>query len=391
MNKKNIAVLTATRAEYGLLKPLMERIEQDQELELAVLVTGMHLSEEFGYTYEEIIEDGFSITAKIPILDQKHDAAATSRAMAVALLEFGKYFQINKPDLLVVLGDRYETVAVCLAAVNMRIPIAHIHGGEITEGAVDDVFRHAITKFSYLHFPSTERYAKRIVQLGESPDRVFTVGSLGVENIKNVRLLTQEELEASVGMDLKGQYAVVTFHPVTLEEGSVEDQFREVLYALDAFQMKYIITKANADTGGYIINQLIDEYAAEHDNVLAVTSLGMKRYLSALKYCTMVIGNSSSGILEAPSFGVPTVDIGDRQRGRVAAETVIHCKTKKEEIKEAIYKALEMTIYSGGGVSARNPYDMDGTSMKILSACKKFLLEDQIDLKKKFYDFPLRE
>lgn len=349
MNKKNIAVLTATRAEYGLLKPLMERIEQDQELELAILVTGMHLSEEFGYTYEEIIEDGFSITAKIPILDQKHDAAATSRAMAVALLEFGKYFQINKPDLLVVLGDRYETVAVCLAAVNMRIPIAHIHGGEITEGAVDDVFRHAITKFSYLHFPSTERYAKRIVQLGESPDRVFTVGSLGVENIKNVRLLTQEELEASVGMDLKGQYAVVTFHPVTLEEGSVEDQFREVLYALDAFQMKYIITKANADTGGYIINQLIDEYAAEHDNVLAVTSLGMKRYLSALKYCTMVIGNSSSGILEAPSFGVPTVDIGDRQRGRVAAETVIHCKTKKEEIKEAIYKALEMTIYSGGG------------------------------------------
>ncbi len=391
MNKKNIAVLTATRAEYGLLKPLMERIEQDQELELAILVTGMHLSEEFGYTYEEIIEDGFSITAKIPILDQKHDAAATSRAMAVALLEFGKYFQINKPDLLVVLGDRYETVAVCLAAVNMRIPIAHIHGGEITEGAVDDVFRHAITKFSYLHFPSTERYAKRIVQLGESPDRVFTVGSLGVENIKNVRLLTQEELEASVGMDLKGQYAVVTFHPVTLEEGSVEDQFREVLYALDAFQMKYIITKANADTGGYIINQLIDEYAAEHDNVLAVTSLGMKRYLSALKYCTMVIGNSSSGILEAPSFGVPTVDIGDRQRGRVAAETVIHCKTKKEEIKEAIYKALEMTIYSGGGVSARNPYDMDGTSMKILSVCKKFLLEDQIDLKKKFYDFPLRE
>lgn len=353
LDKKKIAVLTATRAEYGLLRPLIGRIEQDKELELAILVTGMHLSEEFGNTYQEIIEDGFSIAVKIPILDQEHDAVAISRAMAVALLEFGKYFQVNRPDLLIVLGDRYETVAVCLAAVNDRIPIAHIHGGEITEGAVDDVFRHAITKFSYLHFPSTDSYAKRIIQLGEFPDRVFTVGALGVENIKNVKLLTKKELEDSIGMNLEGQYAVVTFHPVTLDEGDVEEQFGEVLYALDSFNMKYIITKANADAGGHLINQMIDAYEAEHDNVLAVTSLGMKRYLSALKYCTMVIGNSSSGILEAPSFGVPTVDIGDRQRGRVAAETVIHCKIKKEEIKRAIQKALELKNHEGGGWNLR--------------------------------------
>lgn len=389
LNRAKIAVLTATRAEYGLLRPVIKQIEQDAALELFILVTGMHLSEEFGNTCQEIIEDGFPIAVKIPILDNKDDAGATNRAMAAALTGFGDYFQEHRPDLLIVLGDRYETIAVCLAAMNMRIPIAHIHGGEITEGAVDDAIRHAITKLSYLHFPSTERYAERIIQLGEAPDRVFTVGALGVENIKNVKLLDRQKLASSIGMDLERPYAVVTFHPVTLEEEDVAEQCRKVLCALSEFELQYIITKANADAGGRTINRTIDEYASEHGNVKAVTSLGMIRYLSALKYCTMVVGNSSSGIVEAPSFHVPTVDIGDRQRGRMAAESVIHCETSTEEIKRAMRCAMDMRC-SGKLESVYNPYEKEGTSGKIVTVCRDFLLNERIDLKKKFYDFPER-
>ena len=386
MNKKKIAVLTATRAEYGLLKSVIRHIYEDSDLELYVLVTGMHLSEEFGSTYREIMEDGFPIAVKIPILGDGDSPAETSKAMAAALDGFGAYFEKNKMDMLIVLGDRYETIAVCLAAMNAKIPIAHIHGGEITEGAIDDAIRHAITKLSYLHFPTTEAYAKRIIQLGESPDRVFNVGALGVENIKNVQLLSREELESSIGFSLEQPYAVVTFHPVTLEDADVKKQFQELLDALDEFDLRYIITKANADTHGRVINQMIDEYASIHQNVYAVTSLGMRRYLSAVKYSAMVIGNSSSGIVEAPSLHVPTVDIGDRQRGRLAAETVIHCKVSKEEIKKAMNKAM---IEDFKGVeSAHNPYEADGTSLKILSICKEFLIHNRIDLMKKFYNLP---
>ncbi len=389
LNRARIAVLTATRAEYGLLRSVIQRIAQDEKLELSILVTGMHLSESFGNTYQEIIEDGFSIAVKIPILDTMEDEGATSRAMAAALTGFGDYFRKQKPDLLIVLGDRYETIAVCLAAMNARIPIAHIHGGEITEGAIDDVIRHAITKLSYLHFPSTERYAKRIIQLGEAPDRVFTVGALGVENINNVKLLSRQELAASLGIDPEQPYAVVTFHPATLDEEDVTEQCKKVLCALSGFNMQYIITKANADAGGVRINQLIDEYALKHDNVVVVTSLGMKRYLSALKYCTMVIGNSSSGIVEAPSFHVPTVNIGDRQRGRISAESVLHCGTDTEEIKRTMSSAMDMRC-SGKLEFVRNPYEKDGTSKKIVAVCKDFLLNNHIDLKKAFYDIPER-
>lgn len=389
LNRARIAVLTATRAEYGLLRSVIQCIAQDEKLELSILVTGMHLSEAFGNTYQEIIEDGFSIAVKIPILDTMDDESASSRAMAAALTGFGDYFRKHKPDLLVVLGDRYETIAVCLAAMNTRIPIAHIHGGEITEGAIDDVIRHAITKLSYLHFPSTEKYAKRIIQLGEAPDRVFTVGALGVENINNVKLLSRQELAASLGIDPEQPYAVVTFHPATLDEEDVTEQCKKVLCALSGFDLQYIITKANADVGGVRINQLLDEYALKHDNVVVVTSLGMKRYLSALKYCTMVVGNSSSGIVEAPSFHVPTVDIGDRQKGRMSAESVLHCGTDTEEIKRAMSSAMDMRR-SGRLEFVRNPYEKDGTSKKIVAVCKEFLLNKQIDLKKTFYDFPER-
>lgn len=385
MKKKKVAVLTATRAEYGLLRPLIKRISSDKELDLSLLVTGTHLSAEFGETWREISDDGFPIAAKIPILEKEDTAAAISKTMANALEKFGEYFEENRMDMLIVLGDRYETLAVCLAAMNARIPIAHISGGDITEGAVDDAIRHAITKFSYLHFPATQEYAHRVVQLGESPDRVFAVGELGVENIKKVPLLSKEELEESIDFSLGDLYAVVTFHPVTLEESDAGGQFQKLLDALDVFPMQYIITKANADRNGRIINQMIDQYAQTHENVYAVASLGMRRYLSAVKYCAMVIGNSSSGIIEAPSLQVPTVNIGDRQRGRTAAESVIHCKTDTEEIRKAMKKALNMKRRLEEK-PVQNPYEAEGTSEKIMAACKDFVLHDRIDLKKKFYD-----
>lgn len=390
MTKKKIAVLTATRAEYGLLRPLIERICADKDLELSLLVTGTHLSAAFGNTCQEILDDGFPIAARIPILEETDTAAAVSKTMANALEGFGGYFEEHRIDMLIVLGDRYETIAVCLAAMNARIPIAHIHGGEITEGAVDDVIRHAITKLSYLHFPATQAYARRVIQLGESPDRVFAVGSLGVENIRKVPLLSKQELEASIDFSLEGAYAVVTFHPVTLEDRSAEGQFQALLDALDAFDMKYIITKANADADGYIINRMIDQFALAHENVYAIASLGLRRYLSAVRYCTMVVGNSSSGIIEAPSFQVPTVNIGDRQRGRIAAESVIHCKTGKEEIKKAMEEALVMKRRLEEE-PVQNPYEAEGTSKKIIAVCKDFLLHDRIDLKKTFYDAQMLE
>lgn len=385
MEKKKIAVLTATRAEYGLLRPLIERIEADKDLELSLLVTGMHLAAEFGNTCQEIQDEGIAIAAKIPILEEGDCAAAISRTMANALERFGAYFEKHRADLLIVLGDRYETAAVCLAAMNARIPIAHIHGGEITEGAVDDAIRHAITKLSYLHFPSTQAYAKRVIQLGESPDRVFAVGALGVENIRKVPLLSREELEASLHFSLEGSYGVVTFHPVTLEEVSTEEQFQALLDALDDYPMKYIITGANADRDGRVINRMIDQYALMHENVYAIASLGMRRYLSAVKFCTMVIGNSSSGIIEAPSFQVPTVDIGDRQRGRTAAESVIHCRTDRVEIGRAMGRAIQMKR-ALAEKPVHNPYEAEGTSENIVAVCKDFLIHDKIDLKKTFYD-----
>lgn len=387
MRKFKIAVLTATRAEYGLLRPVMFRIAADDMMELQVLVTGMHLSEEFGYTYREIEADGFHIDVQVPILEKENSALDISCAMARALEGFGKCFAglISRPDILIVLGDRYETMAVVLAAANARIPIAHIHGGETTEGAIDEAIRHAITKFSYLHFASTDIYAKRIIQLGEHPERVFSVGALGVENIKNVQLMSKTELEKSIGFSLDKPYAVVTFHPVTLENESAEHQFIQLIDALEAFDMKYIITKANADADGMIINQMIDKYGESRDNVFTIPSLGMKRYLSALRYCCMVIGNSSSGIIEAPSFHIPTVNIGDRQKGRLMPKSVICCEPENSSIAVAMRKALTEE-FKNSIVNMTNPYEKIGTSKIIINTIKDFLLKNKINLKKSFYN-----
>lgn len=384
---KTICVLTATRAEYGLLKRLILRLEKEPDLQVRTVVTGMHLSPEFGNTYKEIESDGITIDEKIHILSDTDGPAAVSLEMGQALLAFGAYFERVRPDLLIVLGDRYETLAVCLAAVNQRIPIAHLHGGEKTEGALDDVYRHAITKLSYLHFPCAEEYRRRIIQMGEEPERVYNVGALSTENILNQELLGKKELEESISFSLGDNYGVVTFHPVTLEENTALEQVRELLATLVEFgDMKYIITKANADQGGRSINQMLDEFAVTHsEQFCVVESLGMKRYLSALNYASMVIGNSSSGLLEAPVFQIPTINIGERQKGRIRVNSVIDCTPDQDAIGQAMKKARDPEFLCE--IKKEKKLYGDGTtSDQIARIVRKYLLDSEINLKKTFYD-----
>ena len=385
MNKKTITVVTATREEYGLLKTLIQRLIDSNNYVVRIVATGAHLSPEFGFTYKEIEHDGFEIDDKIPILLSSDSPAGISKAMGLAMIGFGDYFERKPADLLILLGDRYETLAIASAALNARIPVAHLHGGETTEGAIDEACRHAITKMSWLHFTSTEEYRRRVIQLGEDPQRVFNFGALGVENALHTDFMTLSELEASIGFSLDKPFAVVTFHPVTLEGASAEDQINALLTVLSQHtEMKFIITGANADTGGRIINQKVKDYAAEHDNALSVTSLGMRRYLSAIHYASMVIGNSSSGILEVPSFHIPTINIGDRQKGRLQASSVINCDPTVEGIAAAIEKANSPS-FREIAKNTQNPYGDGNTSGKILELIDK-ALKNTVDLKKKFYN-----
>lgn len=383
---KRICILTATRAEYGLLKTIILKLNDIHEFDVRVVVTGAHLSPEFGLTYQEIEQNGITIDEKIEILLSSDTPAAISKSMGLAMIGFSEYFERTKPNVLLVLGDRYETLAVCCAATIQRIPIVHLYGGETTEGAIDESFRHAITKLSYLHFTSTQDYRKRVIQLGEQPDRVFCVGAMGIENIHNEKLLSRTEFAAAIDFILDKPYAVVTFHPATLENSNSEDQFQALLNACHKFKdLCFISTGANADANGRVINQLIDSYVNEHDNAVAFESLGMIRYLSALKYGAMVIGNSSSGLVEAPSFGIPTINIGDRQKGRLQADSVINCDPKSVEIEKAIDVALTET-FKNKAKNTINPYGDGNTSDKIIEKLKEFILNDKIDLKKKFYD-----
>ena len=385
---KKICVVTGTRAEYGLLKPLIKRIDEDIELELQLVVTGMHLSPEFGLTYKEIEEDGYAITDKNEMLLSSDTPNGITKSIGLAVIGFADIFSRIQPDIVVLLGDRFETYAAATSAMVHRIPIAHIHGGELTQGAIDDAIRHSITKMSTLHFTATQEYRKRVIQLGEQPERVHCVGSLGVENIKEQYLLSKEELERSIDFGLDKPYAVITYHPVTLEGNTAEEQFTSLLDALDEMEgYKYIFTKANADTEGRIINQLIDQYVDKNrDNAVGFTSLGMTRYLSALKYCEMVIGNSSSGLLEAPSFHIPTVNIGNRQKGRVRAESVIDCENEKKNIGEALRKAMQMKKDAELS-KIRNPYEGEETSKDIHKYIKKYLYSKECEtINKQFYD-----
>ena len=388
---KKVCVITGTRAEFGLLKPLVQKIDQDGELELQLVVTGMHLSPEFGLTYQEIEEAGFEITERNEMLLSSDTPSAITKSVGIGLIGFADIFTRLMPDIIVILGDRYEMLAAATAAMVHRIPIAHIHGGELTLGAMDDAFRHSITKMSTLHFASTEEYRKRIIQLGEQPGSVFCVGALGVENIKSQKLLGKEELERDIGFSLEQPYVIVTFHPVTLEKSATEEQFGNLLLALEEFrEYRIVFTKANADTDGRIINQLIDEYVAGNKKrVAAFMSLGMIRYLSALQYCEMVIGNSSSGIIEAPSFRIPTVNIGNRQEGRTRGKSVIDCDCTVEEITHALHLAQEMN--KNGVLSNEcNPYEGENTSESILRAVKDYLKKES-GIKKKFYDINFKQ
>lgn len=387
-NEKKICVLTATRAEYGLLKNVIISLKE-KAYDVRVAVTGTHLSESYGYTVQEIEQDGIPIDVKINILSDSDNTLGISKTMASAIEQFAEYFDRSFPELLVVLGDRYETLAVCIAAMNARIPIAHIHGGETTEGAIDECIRHAITKMSYLHFTSCEEYRRRVIQLGESPERVFNVGGLGVENIKRLKYMPRERVLKKLHLSKDKSYAVVTFHPVTLEENTCEEQINALLCALDAFPDKnFVITKANADAGGKWINQCLEKYAKDSSHVELFDSLGMVLYLNALKYAEMVIGNSSSGILEAPSFGIPTVNIGDRQKGRIQADSVINCPSEKGKIIEAIQKA-ESGEFQKIAHRSKSPYGDGNTSGKIANIVDDFLSKDKICLKKNFYDLHL--
>ena len=383
---KTLCILTATRAEYGLLYPIMKKMSMEPNIDVKVVVTGAHLSPEFGLTVREIEADGIKIDKKIEILMSSDTPVAISKSMGLAMISFSEYFSESKPDALMVLGDRYETLAVCCVAMNARIPIIHLHGGETTEGAVDEAVRHAITKMSYLHFTSTEPYRKRVIQLGEAPERVYAVGAMGVENALTTPLLTKKELEQSLGVCLGDRYAVGTFHPVTLENQSAEQQAMQLIQAICEFpDCMFLFTKANADSNGRVINEILEKASREHNNVILFDSLGMKRYLSAVKGASFVIGNSSSGLIEVPAFHIPTINIGDRQKGRIKGDTVIDCEPEKGSIVEAIRRAMDEEFLRDIQ-NCQNPYGDENTSDRIVKITRDFLMEEQRNLKKKFYD-----
>lgn len=380
MNKKRIAIITATRAEYGLLMPLMERIEKELMFELVLIVTGTHLSYDYGHTIDDIYRDGFVPAHVIPILEDDNTPYGVSITIANAIKGFSKCFQEDKPDLVIILGDRTEMIGVACAALNELIPIAHIHGGEVTEGAVDDCIRHAISKMSNIHFTSTELYRHRVIQMGESPERVFNVGALGIENIINQKLINNVEIRRSVGIPENSRYAVVTFHPVTMERdlgiAQIEELCKAMTYKNDLF---YVITGSNADAGGSKANLILKEFADNHNNTVFILNLGMKKYLSAVKHAAFVLGNSSSGIIEAPTLGTPTVNIGDRQRGRLMGDTVVTCAPVAADIVRTIDEVLIMEhrvsyLYGDGK-----------TSKRIMDIISEFL-STGIYNKKGFYD-----
>lgn len=379
---RKICVITGTRAEYGLLYWLMRGIEVANDLELQIIATGMHLSPEFGLTYKQIEQDGFTINKKIEMLLSSDSAVGISKAIGLGMIGFSDALAELQPDLLVVLGDRYEIFSAVSVA---RIPIAHLHGGEATEGLIDEAIRHSITKMSHLHFTATEVYRNRVIQLGEQPDRVFNVGAVGIDNIKRLSLLSRERVEASIQFKLGKCNLLITFHPVTLEQATAEAQFENLLQVLDELENAHLIfTKSNADTNGRIINALIDKYVAAHpDKAVVHTSLGQLLYLSTMQYMDGVIGNSSSGLLEAPSFRIGTINVGDRQRGRIKAESVIDCNPTVEDIRHA-FKELFSESFKKKLKNVINPYGEGGAAEKIVEIIRSYPLEGVLE--KQFYD-----
>lgn len=381
-----IGVVTTTRAEYGLLKNLIKRIDEDQDTELNLIVTGTHLIEDYGHTIRYIEKDRFPITLKIPVEICSKDSASISQTMGRYFMAFAGVFEKLNLDFVVVLGDRYELIPICYCAANAKTPIAHISGGEVTEGAIDDAVRHCITKLSYLHFPACETYRRRIIQLGEAPERVFNVGDPGVENVRIMELKSEESIRKKLGINSDLPYFSVIFHPVTLDELSPERQIQELIMALDTFKdIQFVIMKSNADSGGKIINDYLEEFVSNHNNCKLFSSLSIEEYLALQKYSLGLIGNSSSGIVETPCFGIPTVNIGDRQKGRLFAAGIVSCRIEKNEIIKAIKLAMSEEIVSQAK-AAVNPYGSGETSAEILYHIKRHIINHDINLKKSFHD-----
>ncbi len=383
--RKKICVVTGGRAEYGLLYPLLQKIKAKKSFDLSVVATGMHLEKAFGLTYREIEKDGFKIREKVSLRLVDDSPAGILRSMGLALAGFGEALKRIKPDLVLVLGDRFEIFCAATAAHVSRIPLVHIHGGESTEGAFDDAFRHAITKMSIIHFTSAKKYRNRVIQLGEDPRRVFNVGALGLDNIKQLPLLDKKKVEDKFRFKFKKHNLLVTYHPVTLENDRQGKGFAELLKVLDRRPDTLLIfTKANADTNGRVINRMIDDYVNRNaDKAVAFAALGRVGYLSTMKYVEAVVGNSSSGIIEASSFKIGTINIGDRQKGRIQADSVINCGTTAAEITDA-FRKLYSPEFQKKLNAVRSPYGDGKTADRMVQVLESIPLKGL--LKKSFHD-----
>jgi GDP/UDP-N,N'-diacetylbacillosamine 2-epimerase (hydrolysing) len=380
---KKICVVTGARAEYGLLRWVMEGIHESRVLELQLVATGMHLSPEFGMTVNAIEADGFKIDRKVEMLLSSDTPVGVSKSMGLGMIGFADALAELQPDLMLVLGDRYEIFAAASAAMIARIPIAHLHGGETTEGAFDEAIRHSITKMSHLHFVAAEEYRRRVIQLGEHPDRVFNVGGLGIDNVLRLKLLTRKELESELDFKLLSRNLLVTFHPVTLQHNTSADQMHELLAALAELEdVGLIFTMPNADTEGRALFQQIKDFCEKHPNARAYTSLGQVRYLSCIQHVDGVVGNSSSGLAEVPSFKKGTINIGDRQRGRLSASSVINCEPTQVSISRALIHLFSPEFNSVLG-TVENPYGVGGASKRVVDLLEEL---NDISVKKTFFN-----
>ena len=385
MNRR-VCVVTGTRAEYGLLRWVMESVRARAGLELQVVATGMHLSPEFGLTYQELEKDGFTIDRKVEMLLSSDTPTGIGKSIGLGVIGMSEALAQLQPDVMLILGDRFEIFAAAAAAQIARVPVAHAHGGEATEGAIDEALRHSITKMSHLHFVAAAEYRRRVIQLGEQPDRVFLVGGLGIDNIKRLRLLDRDALEESLGFKLGVRNLLITFHPVTLENAASAQQMHELLAALEQLHDTHLIfTMPNADTEGRELIDMVRRFVAGHSNASAFTSLGQIRYLSCMRHVDGVVGNSSSGLIEAPSLGRGTVNIGDRQRGRLKAASVIDCAPERASILDALRRLLTPD-FQAMSRAVCNPYGDGGASDRIVETLATTSLEGI--LKKRFYDLP---
>ena len=384
--KRKICIVTGTRAEFGLLRMLMQGVHDSPKCELQIVATGMHLSAEYGLTYKEIERAGFKIDYKVDMQLNSNSANSITKSIGIGTIGFAEAYEYLKPELIVVLGDRFELISVVTAALIARIPVAHLHGGETTEGAFDEAIRHSITKMSHLHFVAAPEYLRRVIQMGENPERVFLVNGLGVDVINQMTLLSRESLERSLDFKFGNKILLVTFHPATLDDDKSGHQMMALLDVLAELNETHLIfTMPNADTGSNELSYMIERFVRQHKNARAYTSLGQLRYLSCMQFVDGVIGNSSSGICEAPSMGIGTVNIGDRQRGRLSAASVIHCLSNKFDIKKSI-DHLYSPAFKLGLKDVINPYGKGGATQKILEVISDYPLKDI--LKKSFYDLP---